>query len=244
VQVFLQPKGPDSVRPFHPATPHLLEYALPEHGVRLRFSPTEFTQVNPGVNEMLVRRAIALLSPSPGERIADFFCGLGNFSLPIAARGATVHGVEGSDALVARARENAAFNGLGSRARFSMADLFAADAGSIAALGPFDQWLVDPPRDGAIALVKALPDAPSPDASPLAAGADATAADSTSATASATVCAPRRIVYVSCNPATLARDAAVLVHEKGYRLTAAGIANMFPHTGHVESIACFERIPG
>jgi len=249
VQVFLQPRGPDSVHPFHPATPPLLEYALPEHGVRLRFSPTEFTQVNPGVNEMLVRRAIALLSPRPGERIADFFCGLGNFSLPIAARGATVHGAEGSEALVVRARENAALNGLASRASFSMADLFAADAGSIAALGPFDQWLIDPPRDGAIALVKALPDAPSPDAPPPPAESDATAtvtaADATPAQGGmATVSAPRRIVYVSCNPATLARDAAVLVHEKGYRLTAAGIANMFPHTGHVESIACFEREAG
>jgi len=249
VQVFLQPRGPDSVHPFHPATPPLLEYPLPEHGVRLRFSPTEFTQVNPGVNEMLVRRAIALLSPRPGERIADFFCGLGNFSLPIAARGATVHGAEGSEALVVRARENAALNGLASRASFSMADLFAADAGSIAALGPFDQWLIDPPRDGAIALVKALPDAPSPDAPPPPAESDATAtvtaADATPAQGGmATVSAPRRIVYVSCNPATLARDAAVLVHEKGYRLTAAGIANMFPHTGHVESIACFEREAG
>jgi 23S rRNA (uracil1939-C5)-methyltransferase len=292
VQVFLQPKGPETVAPFHPPAPALLEYRLPEHGVRLRFSPTEFTQVNPGVNEMLVRRALGLLDPRPGERIADFFCGLGNFSLPIATRGAQVHGVEGSEALVRRARENAALNDLAARTSFSVADLFTADAASIAALGAFDQWLVDPPRDGAIALVKALPDArglplpstrapsaadearpgerlspPSghgphadastdPEGTPAAtsraesprttAGSGQGEGPTAAADAPATdtvpqVVAPRRIVYVSCNPATLARDAAVLVHEKGYVLRAAGVANMFPHTGHVESIACFER---
>ncbi|MCB1212636.1 MAG: methyltransferase domain-containing protein, partial [Verrucomicrobiales bacterium] len=148
-----------------------------------------------------------------GERIADLFCGLGNFSLPIASRGAEVVGVEGSAALVGRARENADDNGLGDRCTFYEANLFDATEDSLAAMGPFDKWLIDPPREGAIALVKAISDS-----------------------------GPSRIVYVSCNPATLARDAAVLVHQKGYRLQGAGIANMFPQTSHVESIALFSRV--
>jgi 23S rRNA (uracil1939-C5)-methyltransferase len=162
---------------------------------------------------MLVRRAMALLQPRAGERIADLFCGLGNFTLPIACLGASVLGVEGSAALVQRARENAALNGLAARCEFAVANLFEATPESFAAMGNFDKLLIDPPREGAIALVKALP-----------------------ATGG-----PRRIVYVSCSPATLARDAAVLVHEQGYRLVGAGIANMFPHTSHLESIALFER---
>ncbi len=222
VQIFLQPKGPDTAYPFHPQAPALLEYALPEFGVRLGFSPTEFTQVNHAINEVLVRRAIGLLDPRPGERIADFFCGLGNFSLPIAARGAEVLGIEGARSLVARASANAALNGLGARARFDTADLFQATAESLARLGRFDKWLIDPPRDGAVELVKALGEA-RPDGS--------------------TLPQPSRIVYVSCSPATLARDASILVHAKGYVLRAAGVVNMFPHTAHVESVAWFER-PG
>jgi 23S rRNA (uracil1939-C5)-methyltransferase len=162
---------------------------------------------------VLVRRAIALLAPQPGERVADFFCGLGNFSLPIARRGAAVVGVEGSAALVRRAGENAALNGLAARTRFVAANLFEATPQSIEELGPLDRVLIDPPREGAVALVKALP------------------GDG----------APRRIVYVSCNPATLSRDAAILVHDHGYTLSAAGIVNMFPHTAHVESLAVFDR---
>jgi 23S rRNA (uracil1939-C5)-methyltransferase len=181
--------------------------------VTLAYLPTDFTQVNVDVNRLLVRRAMQLLDPQPGERIGDLFCGLGNFSLPIARRGATVVGVEGSDTLVARATENARRNGLAARSVFHAANLFDATEDSLAALGPLDKLLIDPPREGAIAVVKAL-------------GPQQ---------------APSRIVYVSCNPATLARDAAVLVHEKAYRLRGAGIANMFPHTSHVESIALFER---
>jgi 23S rRNA (uracil1939-C5)-methyltransferase len=172
--------------------------------------------VNPHVNQVLVRRAIALLEPGPGERAADFFCGLGNFTLPIARRGATVTGVEGSESLVNRARENAAANGLSAATRFAVANLFAATPDSIAPLLPLDKVLIDPPREGAIELVKALPHSDDDRA-------------------------PRRIVYVSCNPATLARDAAVLVHERGYAFAAAGAVNMFPHTAHVESIALFVR---
>ncbi|MFZ5512350.1 MAG: 23S rRNA (uracil(1939)-C(5))-methyltransferase RlmD [Pseudomonadota bacterium] len=213
IQLFLQTGGPDTAILFHPPSAPPLSYTLPDFGVRLQFRPTDFTQVNHGINRMLVRRAMSLLDPQPGERIADLFCGLGNFTLPIARLGAKVVGVEGSLALVERARANALLNGLGERTEFRVANLFEATPESLEELGPLDKLLIDPPREGAIAMVKAL-------------GAQTP---------------PRRIVYVSCNPATLARDAAVLVHEKGYRLCGAGIGNMFPHTSHVESIALFER---
>ncbi len=212
VQFYLQASGPETVTVFYPPAP-ALTYALPEFDLVFPYSPTEFTQVNPAINRVLVRRVIALLDPQPGERIADFFCGIGNFTLPLARRGASVIGVEGSATLVRRAEENAAINGLAGRASFRLANLFAATPESIEAMGALDKVLVDPPREGAIALVKALPgDGP-----------------------------PQRIVYVSCNPATLARDAEVLVHDHGYTLAAAGVVNMFPHTAHVESIAVFRR---
>jgi 23S rRNA (uracil1939-C5)-methyltransferase len=213
IQFWLQPKGPDTAYPFHPLDAPELAYSLPEFNLVMPFRPTEFTQVNHGINRMLIRRAMRLLAVKAGERIADFFCGLGNFSLPIARLGAHVVGVEGSAGLVARAVENAARNGLSERCEFRVANLFEITPEGYAELGGFDKLLIDPPRDGAIELVKSLPD----------------------------VGAPRSIVYVSCSPATLARDAAVLVHQKGYRLKSAGVANMFPHTAHVESIALFER---
>ncbi len=206
VHVWLQPAGPESAHPLHPQQSELY-YELPEFGVRTHFRPTDFTQVNHAVNRILVSRAVRLLDPRPGERIADLFCGLGNFSLPLARRGARVIGFEGSRELVERARQNAASNGL--VAQFEMADLFKD---GLAAFGPFDKLLVDPPREGAVEIVKAIADV-----------------------------WPRRIVYVSCDPATLARDAGILVHTKGFRLAAAGVVNMFPHTAHVESIALFEK---
>lgn len=212
VRLYLQPRGPDSARPFHPEEAADLHYTLPEFSLRIGFLPTDFTQVNHAVNRVLVRRALQLLDPRPGERIADMFSGLGNFSLSIARSGATVVGVEGSAELVARAIHNAQANGLAGATEFLTQDLFRIDADGLAALGRFDRMLIDPPRDGAVELVKALGDD-----------------------------APRRIVYASCNPATLARDAAVLVHTRGYRLATAGVINMFPHTSHVESIALFER---
>lgn len=215
VHIWLQPGGPDTAHPLHPGEAEVLSYSLPEFGVTLDFRPTDFTQVNVHINRILIRRAMQLLDPRPGERIADLFCGLGNFSLPIARRGARVVGVEGSDTLVVRAGENARRNGLGDACEFHAANLFEATEDSIKALGRLDKLLIDPPREGAIAVVKALGE-----------GGEAT---------------PARIVYVSCNPATLARDANVLVNEKGYRLKGAGIANMFPQTSHVESIALFER---
>jgi 23S rRNA (uracil1939-C5)-methyltransferase len=204
IHLWLQPGGPETARPFEPAE-SALYYELTEFGLRLQFRPTDFTQVNHAVNRALVSRAVELLDPRPAERIADLFCGLGNFSLPIARRGAEVIGFEGSAELVERARRNAAANGL--VAQFEVMDLFVPN---LASYGRFDKILIDPPRQGAIEIAK----------SPLAA---------------------RRIVYVSCDPATLARDAGVLVHTQGYRLAAAGVVNMFPHTAHVESITLFEK---
>ncbi|MDR2690468.1 MAG: 23S rRNA (uracil(1939)-C(5))-methyltransferase RlmD [Azoarcus sp.] len=211
VDVWTQAGQPDSAQVLVGADS--LFYTLPEFGLRLDFRPTDFIQVNAQTNRLLVRRALQLLDPRPGERVADLFCGLGNFTLPIASLGATAIGVEGNEALTLRAENNANINGLGARATFHTADLFETTADSLAAFGRLDKLLLDPPREGAIAVVKAI----SPRQS------------------------PPRIVYVSCNPATLARDAAVLVHEKGYTLRGAGIANLFPHTSHVESIALFER---
>jgi 23S rRNA (uracil1939-C5)-methyltransferase len=215
IQFWLQRAGPDSAEPFFPTDVPPLYYSLPEFGVQIYFRPTDFTQVNHAVNRILVRHAMNLLDPRPGEHIADLFCGLGNFSLPIASRGADVLGVEGNAELVRRAEDNARKNGLAGRARFHVANLF--EAPSCAPFGAndgggFDKLLIDPPRDGAVEVVKALGEG-----------------------------GPRRIVYVSCDPATLARDAEVLVQVKGYRLAAAGVINMFPHTSHVESIALFEK---
>ena len=211
IQVYLQPKGPETATPLDSTAPATLGYRLPEFDLHMAFRPTDFTQVNHAVNEVLVRRAIGLLAPQPGERIGDLFCGLGNFTLAIARRGARVLGIDGSAALLSRAADNARHNGLHERVEYRAADLFKTDAAQLAAWGRFDRLLIDPPRDGAIEIVKAL-------------GAEA----------------PARIVYVSCNPATLARDAAVLVTTKGYTLREAGVLNMFPHTAHVESIAVFD----
>ncbi len=214
VQFWLQSKGPETATPFWPLDAPPLSYSLPEYGLTYPFMPTEFTQVNPHINRVLIRRAMRLLDPQPGEKIADFFCGLGNFTLPIARSGAKVLGMEGSAALVRRAVQGAEYNGLQAATEFKEANLFEMDANKLRALGRFDKWLVDPPRDGAIDLLKAIEDDSAPD----------------------------RIVYVSCNPSTLARDAEVLVHVKGYRMVTGGVVNMFPHTAHVESVAVFERV--
>ncbi|MDX1914931.1 MAG: 23S rRNA (uracil(1939)-C(5))-methyltransferase RlmD [Methylophilus sp.] len=212
VQVWTQTKGPDTIKPFYPLQAPQLQYSLPEFGLTYPFKPNEFTQVNPQINQVMIRRAMQLLSPKAGEKIADFFCGIGNFTLPIARSGAQVLGLEGLANLVERANESASLNQI-KYVQFGVADLFKMTDSNLAELGGFDKWLVDPPRDGAFELVKAI----TPNT------------------------APKRIVYVSCNPATLARDAGVLVNEKGYTLSAAGVINMFPHTAHVESIALFER---
>ena len=213
VQFWLQTKGPETVLPFYPLDAPPLTYSLPEFGITMPFAPTEFTQVNADMNRLMVSRALRLLDPQPQERIADFFCGLGNFTLPIARSGAQVVGIEGSATLVRRAEQNAAYNDLSGNTKFSTMNLFEMDETILTKAGHFDKWLVDPPRDGAVELMKSI----TPET------------------------APRRIVYVSCSPSTLARDADVLVHEKGYTLKAAGVMNMFPHTSHVESIALFEK---
>ena len=223
VQWWLQPKGPDTVVRLDQDGPEL-RYSLPEFGITMPFRPTDFTQVNHAINQTLVGRALRLLDVQPTERVIDWFCGLGNFTLPIATRAREVIGIEGSATLVERARENAARNGLAHKASFAVANLFEMKPADLVAHGAVDKWLVDPPREGAFALAKALTDL----------HADAALAPG--------VAMPRRIVYVSCNPATLARDAGLLVHQSGYRCTAAGAVNMFPHTAHVESIAVFDRI--
>jgi 23S rRNA (uracil1939-C5)-methyltransferase len=219
VQWWLQPKGPDTVVPFYPLDRELA-YTLPEFDIRMPFKPTDFTQVNHQINRVLVARALSLLAPEPGDRVLDLFCGIGNFTLPLARLSREVVGIEGSEALTTRALENAKKNGVDGHTSFACRNLFEVTADDMRALGAFDKFLIDPPREGALAVSKALADiAQSGDHAFL----------------------PKRIVYVSCNPATLARDAGLLVHEAGYRMTGAGVVNMFPHTSHVESIAMFER---
>ena len=222
VQWWLQSKGPDTVQRLDEGGPEL-SYALPEFGITMPFKPTDFTQVNPHINRVLVARALRLLDVRPDERVIDWFCGLGNFTLPIARSAREVLGIEGSEALVQRSHENAVVNALDSNSRFVARNLFQLTPAELAGYGQADKWLVDPPREGAFALARALADLhvdPS-----LAPGYEP----------------PQRIVYVSCNPATLARDADLLVHRAGYRCTMAGAINMFPHTAHVESMAVFER---
>lgn len=213
VNIWTQTKGPDTVKPFYPLGAPSLQYTLDEFDLKYPFKPNEFTQVNPEINQGMVSRAMELLAPRTGERIADFFCGIGNFTLPIARSGAQVFGYEGLDNLVARAVESAALNSLESNTAYDVSDLFKMTSESLTGLGRFDKWLIDPPRDGAFDLVKAIDENNAPDS----------------------------IVYVSCNPATLARDIDVLVNQKGYKLSAAGVINMFPHTAHVESIALLRK---
>jgi 23S rRNA (uracil1939-C5)-methyltransferase len=220
VQWWLQPKGPETVHLLDDGGPELA-YALPEFGLLMPFKPTDFTQVNHQINSALVGRALRLLDLRADERVIDWFCGLGNFTLPIATRAREVLGIEGSETLVQRSRENAQRNGLGGKASFAARNLFELSAQDLVAYGNATKWLVDPPREGAFALAKAL--------------ADLHAAPVNGWTP------PQRIVYVSCNPSTLARDAGLLVHQAGYRCVAAGAVNMFPHTAHVESMAVFER---
>ncbi len=217
VQWWLQPKGPDTVHLLDDGGPELA-YALPEFGVTMPFKPTDFTQVNPHINRVLVQRAVGLLEVQRDERVIDWFCGLGNFTLPLATRAREVLGIEGSDTLVQRARDNARRNGI--EAGFAARNLFELTPDALMADGAAQKWLVDPPREGAFALAKAAADL---------------------VQSAAAWQPPSRIVYVSCNPATLARDAGLFVHQAGYRCTAAGAVNMFPHTAHVESIAVFER---
>ncbi|MGH8145714.1 MAG: 23S rRNA (uracil(1939)-C(5))-methyltransferase RlmD [Rhodanobacteraceae bacterium] len=197
----------------HPLWPeHVeLDYALPEYGLKLAFAPLGFVQVNARINQAMIDHALQLLAPQPDDRVLDLFCGLGNFGLPIARRAGHVCGVEGDIGLVERARANAAANGIGN-VEFHVGDLAGEVRGSAWARADWDLMLLDPPRSGADELLKQLPGK-----------------------------SVRRVVYVSCHPASLARDAGTLVREHGFRLQAAGVMDMFPHTAHVESIALFER---
>ncbi|MDE1184155.1 MAG: 23S rRNA (uracil(1939)-C(5))-methyltransferase RlmD [Paraburkholderia sp.] len=218
VQFWLQPSGPDSVYPFYPLDAQL-DYTLPEYNIRMPFKPTDFTQVNHQINRVLIGRALRLLAPEKTDRVLDLFCGIGNFTLPLARISREVVGIEGSEVLTTRALENAQKNGVAEHTSFACRNLFEVTADDIRALGHFDKFLIDPPREGAFAVSKALAEIAQSGDGPL----------------------PNRIVYVSCNPATLARDAGLLVNGAGYRLKGAGVVNMFPHTSHVESIALFER---
>lgn len=211
--VLLQAEGPDSVRALEPAEPGL-SYRLPEFDLEFRFQPLDFVQVNGGLNRAMVSQAVALLDPQPDDMMLDLFCGLGNFTLPLARRCAGVTGIEGDAGLVGRAMANAAHNHI-ANAIFRQADLYASDGGRAWAGGRFRKVLLDPPRSGAEPVLGQISD--------------------TGAV---------RVVYISCNPATLARDAGILVRQHGFRLQAAGVVDMFPHTTHIESMAVFEREDG
>ena len=208
--IFLQPKGPDSVHPLQGEAP-ALSFRLAQWDLELAFEPLDFIQVNARLNDRMIALALELLDAQPGERVLDLFCGLGNFTLPLARGAAEVVGVEGDAGLVSRARANAQRNGL-ANAQFFAADLTQDQRGTPWMRQGFHKLLLDPPRSGADEVLRQLP----------LQGID-------------------RIVYVSCHPGSLARDAGFLVHERGYRLVAAGVMDMFPHTAHVESIALFER---
>ena len=216
VQWWLQPKGPETVHLLDECGSEDLSYRLPAFNVRMPFKPTDFTQVNHQINRVLVSKALSLLDVQPSDRVLDLFCGLGNFTLPLARQAKAVLGIEGSDALVQRARDNAMANRL-DNVTFEARNLFEFTPETLDALPAFDRLLIDPPREGALAVCEAL-------------------------ASQSRETRPERIVYVSCNPATLARDAAVLCHRGDYRLRQAGVINMFPHTGHVESIAVFEPV--
>ncbi|MFM9433378.1 23S rRNA (uracil1939-C5)-methyltransferase [Janthinobacterium sp. CG_23.3] len=219
VQWWLQVKGPETAVPFYPLDKELY-YLLPEFGVKMPFKPVDFTQVNHHINRVLVAKALRLLAVRPEDRVADLFCGLGNFTLPLATQGSEVVGIEGSTTLTERALANAKANGLSAKTSFSTRNLFDVTTEDLIALGKFDRMLIDPPRDGAMAVCQAL------------AGLRQSRPDMM----------PKRIVYVSCSPSTLARDAGILTLEAGYVLKQAGVVNMFPHTSHVESMAVFELV--
>jgi 23S rRNA (uracil1939-C5)-methyltransferase len=209
--IYLQRQGPDSVAALYPDAPPMLGYALPEQGITFRFKPTEFTQVNVDINRKMVARVMEILAPEPNDSVLDLFCGIGNFTLALAKQAAFVAGVEGGKEAVERARQNAADNRL-DNVEFHVADLTKPLDGLAWAGRRYDKILLDPSRAGAEEVLAGVPQ-----------------------------WGAARIVYVSCNPSTLARDSGILVHQHGYRLIRAGVMDMFPQTAHVESIALFEK---
>jgi 23S rRNA (uracil1939-C5)-methyltransferase len=213
-QLYLQPGGPDSVGPLWPEEPAALCYALPDFDLALEFLPTDFVQVNAAINRALVGAALHHLDVNADSRVLDLYCGIGNFTLAVARHAARVTGVEGDAALVSRARSNARRNRI-DNAEFVAADLSRVDSRWDGWHAGWDRLLLDPPRSGAEAVLSALPRE-----------------------------APERIVYVSCNPDTLARDACTLVEQKGYQLSHVGVVDMFPHTTRSEALAVFERAGG
>jgi 23S rRNA (uracil1939-C5)-methyltransferase len=250
VQWWLQSKGPDTVKLLdEPSTSsgrtEILSYALPEFGITMPFKPTDFTQVNPHINRVLVARALRLLGVQKSDRVIDWFCGLGNFTLPLATQAREVLGIEGSDTLVARATQNFKQNRLLagkesalSATTFVARNLFEMTGQMLVDDGNANRWLIDPPREGAFALVKALAQIHQQRL-----GNVPEVVEGEAPVQHVNIGdwqPPQRIVYVSCNPSTLARDAGLLVHQAGYRCTSAGVINMFPHTAHVESMAVFE----
>ena len=216
--IWLQPKGIETVAPFYPETGKLC-YRLPEFEIEMPFKPADFTQVNHMMNRSLVSRAIRLLEVNESDRVLDLFCGIGNFTLPLARKAKQVLGIEGLATLTTRAKQNAEHNGLQDKASFMQSDLFEVTTETIASWSRAERWLMDPPREGAMEICKSLADLHLQKSDLL----------------------PQRIVYVSCNPKTLARDADILCHQAGYTLKGAGIVNMFPHTSHVESMAVFDK---
>jgi len=248
LQWWLQPGGLETVKLLDEVSDpaQQLAYGLPDYGITMPFKPTDFTQVNPYINQVLVSRALRLLDVQSHERVIDWFCGLGNFTLPLATQAREVLGIEGSEVLVARSRENYQSNKVSAqRARalaatkFVARNLFEMTPGMLVKDGAADKWLVDPPREGAYELFKALAALHQQ----ILSGVPCDDAGGQQNLQLGDWTPPQRIVYVSCNPATLARDAGVLVNDAGYRCTAAGVVNMFPHTAHVESMAVFERLP-
>ena len=244
LQWWLQPGGLDTVKLLDEQVAEL-NYGLPEFGVVMPFKPTDFTQVNPHINQVLVSRALRLLDVQRHERVIDWFCGLGNFTLPLATQAREVLGIEGSEVLVARSRQNYERNKAAAHDRPALAatkfvarNLFEMTPALLVKDGMADKWLVDPPREGAFELFKSLAALHQQ----LLTGVPCDDGAHQQSLALDGWTLPSRIVYVSCNPATLARDAGVLVAGGGYRCTAAGVVNMFPHTAHVESMAVFDRV--
>ena len=213
IEFWIQTKGYDTVKPLFETTKDYVTYKNKEFNLEFLFNPTGFTQINPFINEILIRRVMALLEPKKSDLIFDFFSGIGNFTLPIATSGANVLAVEGDKMLVDSGNNNAIKNNLSNNVRFKEADLFNIEKKELLLLGQADKWLIDPPRLGALNLINLLDDQ----------------------------IEPKLIIYISCNPATLARDSDILVNKKNYSFKKGGIVNMFPHTSHVESIAVFER---